>query len=51
MAFIKDNVEWLFSGAGIYIIGVLVSFVVIIIGIKKIKFLIKYEGEITNKNN
>ena len=51
MELLKDNVEWLFSGAGIYILGFIVTLLCIMLGIRKIKFLIKFEGEVTNKNN
>jgi hypothetical protein len=49
MEFIKQNIEWLFSGAGIYILGVIVTIILLILGIRNIKFRIKFEGHITNK--
>jgi hypothetical protein len=49
MDYIKNNIEWLFSGVGIYIIGFLVTLILIVFGIKSIKFFVKFEGTVTNK--
>jgi hypothetical protein len=49
MSYIQENIEWLFSGAGIYIVGGVISLLVIFLGMKSIKFFVKFEGTVTNK--
>ncbi len=49
--YIKQNLHWLFSGAGVYILGGVLSILLLFFGLRKIKFLIKFEGHVTNKNS
>ncbi|MFM2394755.1 MAG: hypothetical protein RLZZ546_2737 [Bacteroidota bacterium] len=49
MEYIKDNIQWLFSGVVIYILGVVASLITLTLGLRSIKFNITFKGDITNK--